>query len=76
MVRKGLKNAGLNPYDFYGYERKALRNYLNGEATEEDLQIINDNENLRKFNKYKVGGNLPSLDPIERFKLERRTYYR
>lgn len=68
---------GKNAYNFTGVQRKALRQYLNGEQyNANDLAVFG---NLDIFNKYKPGfykkgGNmiLPSRNIVERFKQGRK----
>ena len=72
-IREVIRRAtGKGAYDFTGAQRKALRQYINGEQyNADDLAAFG---NLDIFNKYKPGfykqgGNiLPSRNIIERFK--------
>lgn len=62
QVREFLKNKGVNPYNFSGNQRKALRMVLNGQGTDEDKALI------QSMGIFKKGGQLPSRNIVERFK--------
>lgn len=62
QVREFLRNKGVNPYSFSGDQRRALRMVLNGQGTDEDKALI------QSMGIFKKGGQLPSRNPITRFK--------
>lgn len=64
-IRDLIRSYGLKAYDFTGSQRKALRQYLNGESNDTSL-LTNGLE--RFIVPYKQGGQLPSRNIIERFK--------
>lgn len=74
-TRDFMRNAGLNPYDYTGAQRKALRKYLNGESNDTSLltgslsNFIRQNKlggNLiHMTQKYQQGGAAPQGDPQE-----------
>ena len=64
QTRQLMRNAGYNPYDFTGVQRKALRLYLNGQSN--DISQL-EGIDLDKF-KFKNGGILPSRNILIRFK--------
>lgn len=66
QTRQLMRNAGYNPYDFTGAQRKALRLYLNGQSN--DISQL-EGIDLNKF-KFKNGGRLIPRNPIKRFKLK------
>ena len=64
QIREFLRNKGVNPYQFNGEQRKALRMVMNGTATDEDRALV------QSMGIFKQGGNiLPSRNIIERFKV-------
>ena len=63
QIREFLRNKGVNPYQFNGAQRKALRMILNGQGTDDDKALVQSMEI------FKQGGNmLPSRNIVERFK--------
>ena len=64
QTRQLMRNAGYNPYEFTGAQRKALRLYLNGQSN--DISQL-EGIDLGKF-KFKNGGILPSGNALTRFK--------
>lgn len=66
QTRQLMRNAGYNPYDFTGAQRKALRLYLNGQSN--DISQL-EGIDLNKF-KFKNGGRLIPRNPVKRFKLK------
>lgn len=66
QVRYRMRNLGLNPYDFSGAERNALRKYLNGdtEGKSFDINLLKNNQILRdKFNlKFQSGGKMNDIE--------------
>lgn len=40
QVREFLRNKGVNPYNFSGDQRKAVRMVLNGQGTDEDKALV------------------------------------
>ena len=63
QIREFLRNKGVNPYQFNGAQRKALRMILNGQGTDDDKALV------QSMGIFKQGGNmLPSRNIIERFK--------
>ena len=72
MTRDIIKDiTGNSAYNFTGDQRKALRQYLNGEQY--DQEAIKAFGNLNQYNKYmkwrlQKGGILPSRNIVERFK--------
>ena len=64
-IRDLIRNYGLRAYDFTGAQRKALRQYLNGESNDTSL-LTNGLE--RFIVPYKQGGQLPSRNIVKRFK--------
>lgn len=61
-VRGFIRNKGINPYSFNGAQRRALRMVLNNTADNNDRLLVKEMELFKK------GGQLPSRNPIERFK--------
>lgn len=67
--------TGNNPYKYTGYQRRALRNYINGNDYDANALAVFD---LSKFDPYKAsvlaqqyykkGGNLISRNAVQRFK--------
>lgn len=74
-TRDFMRNAGLNPYDYTGAQRKALRKYLNGESNDTSLLTGNLSNFIRQnklggnlihmTQKYQAGGAAPEGDPQE-----------
>ena len=62
QVREFLRNKGVNPYSFSGDQRKAVRMVLNGQGTNEDKALV------QSMGIFKKGGQLPSRNPITRFR--------
>lgn len=62
QVRDFIRNKGINPYNFTGDQRRALRMVLNGQGTDEDKALI------QSMGIFKKGGTLPSRNIVERFK--------
>jgi hypothetical protein len=62
QVREFLRNKGVNPYSFTGDQRKAIRMILNGQGTDEDKALV------QGMGIFKKGGQLPSRNPIIRFR--------
>ena len=62
QVREFLRNKGVNPYSFSGDQRKAIRMVLNGQGTDEDKALV------QSMGIFKKGGQLPSKNPITRFR--------
>ena len=63
QIREFLRNKGVNPYQFTGAQRKALRMILNGQGTDEDIALV------QGMGIFKQGGNLlPSRNIVKRFK--------
>ena len=72
-TRDFMRNAGLNPYDYTGAQRKALRKYLNGESNDTSLLTGNLSNFIRQnklggnliymTQKYQQGGAAPQGDP-------------
>ena len=77
-TREWLRNnAGGSAYAFTGDQRKAVRNILNGQGTDQDKELIKGNANLAKAltGYFKIGGTmniLPSRNIVERFKQGRK----
>lgn len=72
-IREVIRRAtGKGAYDFTGAQRKALRQYINGEQyNADDLAVFGNLDifNAYKPGFYKKGGNmLPSRNIVERFK--------
>ena len=71
-TREWLRNnAGGSAYAFTGDQRKAVRNILNGQGTDQDKELVKGNAVLAKAltGYFKTGGNmLPSRNIVERFK--------
>ena len=66
QVRDIMRSRRLNPYQFTGSQRRALRNVMNELGTEEDKAIV------KSMGILKQGGNLlPSRNIVERFKSQR-----
>ena len=63
-VRDYIRSKGRGAYDFSGNQRRALRIILNGQGTDEDRAIV------QGMNLFKQGGQLPSRNIVERFKLK------
>ena len=61
-VRDFIRNKGVNPYSFTGDQRRALRMVMNGQGTDEDKALV------QSMGIFKKGGQLPSRNPITRFK--------
>ena len=61
-IRDYIRSKGFNPYDYAGYQRKALRMVMNGQGTDEDRAIV------KAMGIFKQGGLLPSRNIIKRFK--------
>ena len=66
QVREFLRNKGINPYNFTGDQRRAVRMVLNGQGTDEDKALV------QSMGIFKQGGQLPSRNIIERFKKGRK----
>lgn len=62
QVREFLRNKGVNPYSFSGDQRRAIRMILNGQGTDEDKALV------QSMGIFKKGGQLPSRNPITRFR--------
>ena len=62
QVRQFLRNKGVNPYNFTGDQRRAVRMILNGQGTDEDKALV------QGMGIFKKGGQLPSRNPITRFR--------
>ena len=62
QVREFLRNKGVNPYDFSGDQRRAIRMILNGQGTDQDKALV------QSMGIFKKGGQLPSRNPITRFR--------
>lgn len=62
QIREFLRNKGVNPYSFSGDQRRAVRMVLNGQGTDEDKALV------QSMGIFKKGGQLPSRNPITRFK--------
>ena len=62
QVREFLRNKGVNPYDFSGNQRRAIRMILNGQGTDQDKALV------QSMGIFKKGGQLPSRNPITRFR--------
>lgn len=66
--------TGNNPYQYLGDQRRALRNYINGE--DYDMEAIKAFGDLSRFAKYRRNnlflkkGGLVSSNPVKRFKLQ------
>lgn len=77
-TREWLRNnAGGSAYSFTGDQRKAVRNILNGQGTDQDKELIKGNADLTKAltGYFKIGGTmniLPSRNIVERFKQGRK----
>lgn len=63
-VRDFIRSKGRGAYDFSGSQRKALRMVLNGQGIDKDKAIV------QGMNLFKQGGQLPSRNIVERFKLK------
>lgn len=79
-TREWLRNnAGGSAYAFTGDQRKAVRNILNGQGTDQDKELIKGNADLVKAltGYFKTGGNmiLPSRNIVERFKQGKKIEY-
>ena len=80
-TREWLRNnAGGSAYAFTGDQRKAVRNILNGQGTDQDKELIKGNADLAKAltGYFKTGGTmniLPSRNIIERFKQGRKLLF-
>lgn len=61
-VRDYIRSKGFRAYDFTGDQRKALRMVLNGQGTDADKALV------QSMGIFKKGGQLPSRNPITRFK--------
>ena len=61
-IRDYIRSKGFNPYDYAGYQRKALRMVMNGQGTDEDKAIV------KAMGIFKQGGILPSRNIVKRFK--------
>lgn len=69
QTRDLMRSFGLNPYDFSGAQRKALRLYKNGLS--DDVSLLRGTPLYDLFvtpYQYKTGGQLVSRNPIKRFK--------
>ena len=62
QVREFLRNKGVNPYSFSGDQRRAIRMILNGQGTDQDKALV------QSMGIFKKGGQLPSRNPITRFR--------
>ena len=68
QLRDYMRSFGLNPYDFKGSERKALRLWLNGQSNDNSLLTGKLRDLFVTPYVYKQGGQLPSRNIVERFK--------
>ena len=62
QVREFLRNKGVNPYNFSGDQRRALRMVLNNQGTDADKDLV------QSMGLFKKGGILPSRNAVTRFK--------
>ena len=70
-----MRQNGLNPYSFSGSDRKALRQWLNGETDDWSRLAFKNSRLYDAFVKpfgYKQGGQLVSRNPITRFKNKKK----
>lgn len=72
QIRDYMKQMGLNPYDFTGSERKALRLWLNGQSNDNSLLTGRLRDLFVTPYGYKQGGQLVSRNPITRFKNKKK----
>lgn len=76
MTRDIIKDiTGNSAYNFTGDQRKALRQYLNGEQyNQEAIKAFGDLKQYDKYMKWRLqnGGVLPSRNIVERFKNGRK----
>jgi hypothetical protein len=65
-----MRTNNINPYSVSGATRAAVRRIRAGQADDNDKLLVKGNEQLYNLLKgyYKQGGQLPSRNPIERFK--------
>ena len=68
QLRDYMRSFGLNPYDFKGSERKALRLWLNGQSNDNSLLTGKLRDLFVTPYVYKQGGQLPPRNIVERFK--------
>ena len=72
MTRDIIKDiTGNSAYNFTGDQRKALRQYLNGEQYDQEaIKAFGDLKQYDKYMKWRLqkGGILPSRNIVERFK--------
>lgn len=68
QVRDYMRSMGLNPYNFTGGQRRALRRFLNNEGKGGEYLGKQLYDLFVKPYGYKQGGQLVSRDPITRFK--------
>ena len=76
MTRDIIKDiTGNSAYNFTGDQRKALRQYLNGEQYDQEaIKAFGDLNQYNKYMKWRLqkGGILPSINIVERFKNGRK----
>ena len=79
MTRDIIKDiTGNSAYNFTGDQRKALRQYLNGEQYDQEaIKAFGDLNQYNKYMKWRLqkGGVLPSRNIVERFKQGRKIVF-
>ena len=70
QTRDWMRTNGINPYSVSGAMRAAARRLRAGQADDNDKLLVKGNEQLYNLLKgyYKQGGQLPSRNPVKRFK--------
>lgn len=70
QTRDWMRSNNINPYSVTGAMRVAVRRIRAGQADDNDKLLVKGNEQLYNLLKgyYKKGGQLPSRNPVERFK--------